>query len=134
LKDSKSKENEKVKQRELPRVPVGAAAEFTWGESKGDKKRGKGVTRDISAKGLYLETETPPPVGSSIKLDVVLPRVRGMLKNLRMKAMGRVVRVQPPQEEDDPISGFAAITDRFILQEPSESKQTKESSKTRRKQ
>ena len=133
MKDSKAKDKPTTKQRELPRVPVGTTAKFSWAETAGDKKRGKGVTRDMSAKGLYLHTETPPPVGSSIKLDLLLPKVRGMLKNLRMKAMGRVVRVQPPQAEDDPISGFAAITDRFILREPKESKQSREPGKSRRK-
>ena len=135
LKDQKAKDDKaRKKQREFPRVPVDTKAEFFWGERTGDKKRGKGVTRDMSAGGLYLHTDTPPPVGSSVKLDMVLPKVRGMLKNLRMKVMGRVVRVQPPQAEDDPISGFAAITDRFILQEPKEPNQARESGKSRRKQ
>jgi len=122
----------KAKERKFLRIPVGTAAVFSWGKRVGDKKRGKGVTRDISAGGMYLYTETPPPVGAPVKLELLLPKVRGVLQNLRMKVMGRVVRVQPPEGEDEPISGFAAITDRFILQEPKHPKETKEPKKNKR--
>ena len=97
MKDSHNPEKGKGKNREYQRIPLGTSAKFSWGKPVGDKKRGKGVTRDISAGGMYLYTETPPPVGSPVKLDLLLPRVRGVLRNLRMKVMGRVVRVQPPQ-------------------------------------
>ena len=108
---------EKETERKFLRVPVGTRAVFTWGSQEGAEKRGKGVTRDISAGGIYLYTKTPPPVGSSIKLDMLLPKVRGAMEALRMKVMGRVVRVHPPDEEERRISGFAAVTDRFVLQD-----------------
>ena len=108
---------EKGTERKFLRVPVGTRAVFTWGSREGTEKRGKGVTRDISAGGMYLYTKTPPPVGSSIKLDLLLPRVRGAMEALRMKVMGRVVRVHPPDEGERQISGFATVTDRFVLQD-----------------
>jgi hypothetical protein len=115
-----------VKERKFSRIPVGTRAVFSWGQ-EGEPKQGKGVTRDISAGGTYLYTKTPPPVGTPVKLDLILPRVRGAMKALRMKVLGRVVRVHPLEDPDEQISGFAAITDTFVLREPRE--QQKESTR-----
>ena len=125
--------NPQPRQRQFLRIPLGTTAVFLWGKRAAKKKRGKGVTRDISAGGLYLDTDTPPPVGSHVKLEFLLPKVRGVIENLRMKVTGRVVRVQPPQREEESGSGFAAITDRFILQEPNHSKAPREPKKSKRR-
>ena len=108
-----------VKDRKFSRIPVGTRAVFSWGQKKGEANQGNGVTRDISAGGMYLYTkDTPPPVGSPVKLELLLPKVRGAVHALRMKVLGRVVRVQPVENSEEEISGFAAITDTFVLQEP----------------
>jgi hypothetical protein len=116
-------EGDVVKERKFSRVPVGTQASFSWGRKKGEANQGEGVTRDISAGGMYLYTKTPPPVGSPVKLELLLPKVRGAMHALRMKVMGRVVRVQPTEDPDEQISGFAAVTDEFVLQEPATDEQ-----------
>ena len=109
-----------MKERKFLRIPVGTRAVFSWSKKRGQENRGKGVTRDISAGGMYLYTKTPPPVGSSVKLELLLPKVRGAVQAFKMKVLGRVVRVQPPEDPEELTSGFAAITDRFVLQQPEE--------------
>ena len=104
--------------RKFLRVPLCASAVFSWADQKGLSQQGKGKTRDLSAAGAFLYTDSAPPVGSTVQLEMRVPFLRGAISALRMKAKARVVRVQPPDENDEvQTSGFAVITDSFILQD-----------------
>ena len=107
--------------RRFLRVPVGVSAVISWADPHGLLQRRKAVARDMSAKGMFLYTDSPPPIGSAITLEILLPLLRNATSSLRVKADARVVRIQPPDEEqEEPVSGFAVITDRFTLQEQGE--------------
>ena len=104
--------------RRFFRVPVGVSAVISWADPNGLLQRKKAVARDMSAKGMFLYTDSPPPLGSAVTLEILLPLLRNAASSLRVKAEARVVRIQPPDEEqEEPVSGFAVITDRFTLQE-----------------
>ena len=104
--------------RSFLRVPVGVSAVISWAEPNGLLQRRKAVARDMSAKGMFLYADSPPPLGSAVTLEILLPLLRNAASSLRVKAAARVVRVQPPDvKEEEPVSGFAVITDRFTLQE-----------------
>jgi len=100
------------------RVPVGVSAVISWADPNGRWQQGKAVARDMSAKGMFFYADAPPPLGSTIKLEILLPLLRYAASSVRVKADARVVRVQPPDEgEEKPIGGFAVITRKFTLHE-----------------
>ena len=53
---------------------------------------GNGVTRDISASGLYFETDSELQVGSLIDFEIELDTPGGPMK---FKAQGQIVRIEP---------------------------------------
>ena len=68
----------------MPRYPVSLTVET---------ERGKGVTRDISAAGIYFETEQPHASGAPIRFTLVLEHADPT--PLRLGCAGEVVRVEP---------------------------------------
>lgn len=73
--------------------------------------RGEGYTRDISPSGVYVLTSERLPSGALVKLEVVLPSLRGQRSGACLRTRGRVVR---PEEV-----GFAAAADMgFRMQLP----------------
>lgn len=53
---------------------------------------GNGVTRDISASGLYFETDSELQVGRLIDFEIELDTPGGPMK---FKAQGQIVRIEP---------------------------------------
>ncbi|MGH9783788.1 MAG: PilZ domain-containing protein [Terriglobia bacterium] len=107
--------------RRFLRVPVGVSAVISWADPDGLLQRRKAVARDMSAKGMFLYTDSPPPLGSAVTLEILLPLLRNAVSSMRVTADAKVVRVQPPDEErEEPVSGFAVITNRYTLQDHAE--------------
>lgn len=69
--------------RAAPRYPVRWPVRLRQGEA---------VTRDISASGMYLESEVELVAGDAVEFDVILPRHRGVTEILH--CLGRAVRVE----------------------------------------
>ena len=57
--------------------------------------KGPGVTRDVSASGLYLITDQPLTAGESLDLTLDFPDREGA--PYRLRARGTVVRVEDAQ-------------------------------------
>jgi len=55
-----------------------------------------GLTRDISATGLYFMTDSALRVGSAIELEIELSLATG---NVRLKGQGQVVRIEPQGQQ-----------------------------------
>jgi len=53
-----------------------------------------GETRDISARGVLIFTDTEIGVGSRLDFDLILPWEVTLTTNLRVRCTGKVVRVQ----------------------------------------
>lgn len=107
---------DKVELRKLTRYPLGVPAFFSWIDQRGISQQGEGVTRDISAEGVFLFASTLPPVGSVIRFEISLPPLPGAVRRLRIEAEGRVLRLEPAAGEKE-WSGFAAVTEGFVLEE-----------------
>lgn len=84
-----------------------------WTDERGLRQSAKGVTRDISAGGVFVEADTPPPVGLPVRLEIVLPPLRVGTPGIRLLAEGRVLRVEPAVDEGP---GFAAVNEQFVLE------------------
>lgn len=52
----------------------------------------QGMTRDISASGLFFETDREQRVGSLIDFEIEFDRLGGLMK---FKAQGEIVRIEP---------------------------------------
>lgn len=52
---------------------------------------GKGLTRDISASGLFFETDSEQRVGGLIDFEIELDTPGGPMK---LKAQGQIVRIE----------------------------------------
>jgi hypothetical protein len=55
-----------------------------------------GTTRDVSATGLYFETEEIFLSSKTLDFELLLPRPSGAL--LRLRCQGEVVRVEPAED------------------------------------
>jgi hypothetical protein len=91
--------------REEVRVATALRVRFATGE---------GVTRNVSASGIYFVTDTVFAVGQSIKLHIEFDDLPG--GPLAVTCDGRVVRV----ERDGTARGVAAVISRFEFRRVSE--------------
>ena len=87
---------------------------FAWEDERGVRRRGDGITRDVSAGGTFLFTETCPPAGIKIEFELFLPKISEQSSKIRVQGEGRVLRVELPREGEER-SGFAAAHMDFVL-------------------
>jgi len=100
--------------REERRFNLNAPVHFTWrlAGSSGSASQ-DGTTRDISLRGVFVLAGSCPPVGSVIRMSVVLP-VDTADSNLEMRASATVVRVEATGSREFAL-GFAAVTRKYSL-------------------
>jgi hypothetical protein len=67
---------------------------------------GAGFSRDISDRGVFVISSTPPPEATKISVDVLLPSVAAS-QELHLRCEGLVVRV----EEGRGLMGYAVYCD-----------------------
>jgi hypothetical protein len=102
--------NAAVEMRKENRYRLDAPAHFTWGNGQQPQRvRGEGVTRDISLLGAFILAPSCPPVGSSIRLEIVLPSQTGMKPPIRFRGGARVVRVERVSDGRKE-NGFAIVS------------------------
>ena len=87
---------------------------FFWRDARDTQHEDIGLTRDISVRGLFVFTTSPPPLESDVKLKAFLPPGRSAVPPLRIQGQGRVVRVDAAQG-GEPRAGFAVAGERFVL-------------------
>lgn len=96
------------------RYQLGAPAIFSWQSAQHKRMQGEGVTRDISPLGAFVFTPTCPPVEATIQIEVLLPPLTQAKATTRIKAEGRVLRVEPNHEKGV-AGGFAVLSKGFEL-------------------
>jgi len=102
-----------MERRDGRRFMLSAPVQFTWRLAGSLPISEKGVTRDISHKGVFVFAATCPPVGCVVRLTVMLPQVTED-SALEMQANATVVRVERHDHSESP-SGFAAATKSYTL-------------------
>lgn len=101
-----------MERRRYERHDLSAPVIFVWGKS--DACRGVGVTRDLSAGGLFVFTEDLPTVETSVQLAVNLA-VPERGPGLIVRAKGQVKRVELADSMGRR-GGFAVATGRMRLE------------------
>ena len=81
--------------------------------------RGEGYTRDISPSGLYVLTSDQLPSDAVVKLEVVLPSLRGRHSGPCLQTQGHVVRSEEV--------GFAAAANMGFRMQLSETRAQEQS-------
>lgn len=59
--------------RGIRRVPTRLPVTLQWKNSRGALRRTRGVTRDLSQRGVYCFTEEPIPSRQAVEFDVIFP-------------------------------------------------------------
>ena len=87
---------------------------FFWKDARHTPHEGVGLTRDMSVRGVFVFTTSPPPLESEVELRAFLPPGRSAVPPLRIHGQGRVVRVDAAHG-GEPRAGFALAGRRFVL-------------------
>ena len=107
-----------VERRKHLRYQLDLPAIFSWESSQRSRLQGEGITRDIDPFGAFIFTSIcPPPVESTIQIEVLLPPLTGAKVTIRIKGEARVLRVEQKYEKGV-TSGFAVLSDGFNLYPP----------------
>jgi hypothetical protein len=91
--------------RHSRRYRVSATASFLWERADGLLEETSGAIRDISDRGVFIVTDTVPPVGAHLDVDVHLPSVEAGSAAVQLHGEGVVVRIETRAGEG---RGFAA--------------------------
>ncbi|MBI4194885.1 MAG: PilZ domain-containing protein [Betaproteobacteria bacterium] len=67
-----------------------------------------GITRDVSATGMFFETDTPYAVGNTISVELEMDTPQG---KMLFKCQGQIVRVEPRNQR---VGVAVKITDSTI--------------------
>jgi len=105
---------ESVERRKHYRYRLGVPVMFFWKDARDTQHKGIGLTRDISVRGLFAFTTSPPPLESEVKLKAFLPPGGSAVAPLQIHGQGRVGRVDAAHR-GEPRAGFAVAGERFVL-------------------
>ena len=87
---------EGLERREQTRYDLRAIVDFEWMDADGVPHSGRGQTRDISTKGMFIYSDSQPPAKADVQVEVSLRSVAEAVTNLSMKVEALVIRVEPP--------------------------------------
>jgi hypothetical protein len=66
-----------IELRRTRRYRLSVPALFMWEIQDWKSRNGKGVTRDTNALGVYVQTDSLPPVGARVQMEILLPQAGG---------------------------------------------------------
>lgn len=85
---------------------------FLWRDHEGAWRRGSGAARDISELGIFVFSDSQPPIGSAVRLETCFAHTG--LTEVQIQASGEVIRVDETSRSQMK-SGFAVTTDSLRL-------------------
>jgi hypothetical protein len=99
-----------VEQRKSNRYALRAPVLFEWAPQNEEPQSGRGVTRDINTFGVFIVTDTLPPVGALVQMDILLPKLEAPGFGMSLAGEGMVLRVESSGSERGSTNepGFAA--------------------------
>ncbi len=101
--------------RKCRRFRLSLSVVFSWRDEHGVLQCAEGCSSNISTRGIYIRTNTAPPPGSTVEMNVFLPQPAYDLRAAEIQATGQVTRVdQKPRTE---FLGFAAMNRRVLIRD-----------------
>lgn len=107
-----------MERRKSERHSVGGTASFHWRDAYGTSQEQTANIRNVSAAGLFIETISPPPVGTEILIQIYFDRADND-RTAAITTRGQINRVEDGSLNDKE-AGFAASTGRMSLHRLSE--------------
>jgi hypothetical protein len=102
-----------VERRKAIRYPLQAPIDFRW-EAGGIRQMGKGRTRDISEKGVFVLSPVSPPLGYTVYMNIILPPLQGALQAAQIQGEAQVLRIEPRSDGGETV-GFALLSREVVL-------------------
>jgi hypothetical protein len=102
-----SEQRELLEHREHTRYGVRALVDFEWMD-EGVLRMGRGLTRDISTKGMFIYSDSEPPPKADLQVKVSFHSAAEVPPNVQLRAKALVVRVEPSSDPGAP-HGFAIL-------------------------
>jgi hypothetical protein len=103
-----------VERRKHNRYRLGVPVIFAWRDTRQVQHEGLGLTRDVSIRGAFVLTTSPPALKAKIKLKAFFPPLGRGAVPMRIRGEGRAVRVEAIKHHNAP-GGFAVVGERFVL-------------------
>ena len=82
-----------LEQREQFRYGVRALVDFEWVD-EGVLRKGQGLTRDISSKGMFIYSDSEPPAKADLRVKVSFGSPAQGFTGVHLRANALVVRVE----------------------------------------
>ncbi len=106
-----------MERRECTRYRLACQVRFSWANEQQERFHGRGVTRDISARGAFILTAACPPDAATVHLKILIAPDPPDAPTARLRGDAQVLRVeQVPGGQGQ--SGFAVVTKGFALWSP----------------
>ena len=106
-----------MERRECTRYRLACQVRFSWANEQQERFHGRGVTRDISARGAFILTAACPPDAATVHLKILIAPDPPDAPTARLRGDAQVLRVeQTPGGQGQ--SGFAVVTKGFALWSP----------------
>jgi hypothetical protein len=102
-----------LERREQTRYGVRAIVDFEWID-KGVPRSGRGLTRDISSKGMFIYSDSKPPEKADLQVKVSFRGFTEVSTGVRLSAKSLVLRVEPAASQDA-LQGFAILNRSYKL-------------------
>jgi hypothetical protein len=104
--------------RQTVRYPITGMVQFKWQAVDGQSYHGIGLTRDIGRGGVFIESDSIPPIGSILIVTVTLPAEPMTTVTLQLAGAGVVRNVR---QDSSQTIGFRASAV-FHLEVPTSTK------------
>jgi hypothetical protein len=107
--------NRGIELRRAERYQLSAPVRFYWSTKEDTLQSGGGVLRDIHSNGAYVLSNTAPPVGARVQLEIILPDLQGDAPGMQLFGEGYVLRNDPPSHRLGAMveGGFAALAQMY---------------------
>ena len=103
-----------MERREQIRFGVRALVKFEWFDEKGNRHREQGFTRDISSKGMFIFSDSPPPAKVDIQAEILFYCIAGADVNLDLRVNALVLRLESVSKSGAP-DGFAVLNRSYSI-------------------
>ncbi len=80
--------------RKSARYLITGMVQFEWQAADGQWYDGIGITRDIGKGGVFIESDSIPPVGSPLRLTAILPSDSKLTISVQLGGTGYVRHVR----------------------------------------
>src|SRR5947209_20591164 len=106
-----------MERRECTRYRLACQVRFSWANEQQERFHGRGVTRDISARGAFILTAACPPDAATIHLKILIAPDPPDAPTATHRGDPQVLRVEQVAGGQGQ-SGFAVVTKGFARWSP----------------